>query len=301
MTLWISLPTCIVPKASAMPEPQTVDPWYQRICLAFGHNSDVEIAADQLRLPRVLRLETEDFAARAIKKMLGDSNVECDETGIEMLIDCRSSAAIGGAAPTYKLAAKAGLRKSLPFSLSGQAGTEVGQALNYLQNMKWNPAKLIVISAVQRVVPPDTRLHPDYLPLGDAAAAICVARFPMSSIKSFRILSIVSTQSENVTQNSFDTAFTHLIEKGEVNPASIRWSIIHSSHKDSYIQGILPKATWLFRRSFRSVDFGCVDLLITLRKIFEHAPASLDGIGILWFLGRFGAIIAVAVDNPMLD
>ncbi len=303
MTLWISLPTSIVPTASVMQESQAVDPWYQRICLAFGHNSDTDLVADKLRLPRVLRLETEDFAASAIKKMINNWGSEWDEKGVAMLIDCRSSAAIGGAAPTYKLAAKASLHKSLPFSLSGQAGAEVGQAINYLQNMEWDPAKLVVISAVQRVVPPDTRLNPNYPPLGDAAAAICVARFPMPFMKSLRIRSVVSAQSGNVTRASFDPVFKHLIEKGEINPAAIRWSILHSSNKENnnFVQGVLPKAAWLSRRSFRSIDFGCADVLISLQKIFEHASSSLDGIGILWFLGKFGAIIAVAVDNERLD
>ncbi len=303
MTLWISLPTSIVPKASAMQESQGVDPWYQRICLAFGSNSDIDLATNKLRLPRVLDLETEDFAASAIKRMFNSSGIAPDEMGVEMLIDCRSSAAIGGAAPTYKLAAKASLHKSLPFSLSGQAGAEVGQAINYLQNMQWDPTRLVVISAVQRVVPPDARFHPDNLPLGDAAAAICVAHFPMPFIKNFRILSVVSAQSENVTQAKFDKVFKDLIEKSEINPAAIRWSILHCSNKvnNNYVKGALPTTTWLSRRSFRSVDFGCADVLISLQKIFEHAPTSLEGIGILWFLGKFGAIIAVAVDNKTLD
>jgi hypothetical protein len=301
MTIWISLPTSVVPKAIAIQESQVVDAWYQRISSAFEPNPDIELTTDKIRLPRAPHLETEDLAASAIKKMFSDLGTERDKIGVEMLIDCRSSAAIGGAAPTYKLAAKAGLRKSLPFSLSGQAGTEVGQAINYLQNMQWDPTKVVVISAVQRVVSPDTRLHPpDSLPLGDAAAAICVASFPMPfTTKRFRILSVVSAQSGRITQSNFDEVFKHLIEKGEINPASVQWSILQSSHKEytNYVQESLPKTTWLSRRSFRSVDFGCADILISLQHIFERTPAGLDGIGILWFLGKFGAIIAVAVDS----
>jgi len=283
-----------------MQESQEVDAWYQRICSVFGHNPDIDLNTDKLRLPRALHFETEDLAASAIKKLLSNFGAERDKISIEMLIDCRSSAAIGGAAPTYKLAAKAGLRKSLPFSLSGQAGTEVGQAINYLQNMQWDPTKVVVISAVQRVVPPDTRLQPDSLPLGDAAAAICVASFPMPfTTKKFRILSVVSAQSESITRVNFDEVYKHLIEKGEINPASVQWSILHSSYKEynNYVQEALPKTTWLSRGSFRSVDFGCADILISLQKIFERTPAALDGIGILWFLGKFGSIIAVAVDS----
>jgi hypothetical protein len=301
MTIWISLPTSVVPKSIKLQDTQKVDAWYKRICLSFEHR--IDLPPDNLRLPQSVGVESEDIAACAINKLLEKSENGSRKLGVGMLIDCRSSAAIGGSAPTYKLAKKAGLRTSLPFSLAGQSGSEVGQAINFLQNFQWDQVKVVVISAVQRVVPPDSRLFRQNLPLADAAAAIIVARFPMPFIRNFRVLSVVSSQSENGQDPGLNNIFQRVVEKAKISSRSIKWSILHSLNREleNSVHADLPETTWLSRRSNQTVDFGCADVLVSLQQLSLNNSILCDGIGVLWFYGRFGAIIAVSVDSRPLS
>ena len=296
MTIWMSLPSLVVPEPSMGQVVQEMDGWYQRICRAFGHS--VDPPTDSLFIPRAIQGDAEDLAACAIRRLLGRSEGN-EHSAVEMLVDCRSSAAIGGSAPTYRLAAKASLRKALPFSLAGQAGAEVAQALTLIQHMPWEKGGAVVISAVQRVVPPDTRASSNGFPLADAAAAIMVARSPMAFAKSFRMLSVASGQSKENQGDKPETVLDRVIEAAGIALQSIKWAVAHRSSREfeNAVQNVLPDATWLTRDLHPDVDFGCADLLISLQRIFTSEVTPPAGIGALWFRGRFGAIAVVLLDS----
>ena len=296
MTIWMSLPSSVIPEPTMAQDTQEVDAWYQRICRAFAHS--VNPPQDALLLPRALGMDTEDLAACAIKQVL-ETEVGNELLTVEMLVDCRSSAAIGGSAPTYRLAAKAGLRTTLPFSLAGQAGAEVAQALTFIQHMSWEESKVVVISAAQRVVPPDTRVWPSRFPLADAAAAIIVARSPIALGKSFRVLSVASGQLEDSQGDKPETVLNRAAETARIAPQNIRWAVAHrcSREFEGVVQRALPNAVWLTRDLHPTVDFGCADSLISLQRVFTIEPTPPAGIGALWFIGRFGATAVILLDS----
>lgn len=72
-------------------------------------------------------LEIETYGAATLRMVLAGRD------GIPRIIfDCRgNAAAIGGPAPSYKLAAKAGLRTTSPVMLTGQGGIEAIQAMQF--------------------------------------------------------------------------------------------------------------------------------------------------------------------------
>src|SRR5438270_13736644 len=99
MTIWISMPSVVIPKPTAVEMSGQIDPQYRRIFQAFSH--PLEKVEDHLRLPRAGGMTSEILAASAMRPLLEDHAVD-GKPG--MLVDCRSSAAIGGVAPTFKLA-----------------------------------------------------------------------------------------------------------------------------------------------------------------------------------------------------
>jgi len=295
MTLWITLPSSVIPEPSLAPDGQEADPWYQRICCAFEQDSSPP--QDTLCVPRARATDAEDLAARAVKQVLSiEGN---DRLKVNLLVVCRSSAAIGGSAPTYRLSAKAGLRNALPFSLAGQAGAEVAQALTFVRHMSWEANGVVVISAVQRVVPPDARVRTNGFPFADAAAAIVVARSRGALAKAFRVLSVVSGQSVASRGDSAETVLSRAVEVAGVARPSIKWAIAHrcSAEFESAVRRTLPDALWLSRDLYPSNDFGCADSLIALQRVFTSASEPPCGLGALWFAGRFGAVAVVLLDS----
>jgi hypothetical protein len=72
-------------------------------------------------------LEIETYGAATLRMVLAGR-----ESNPRIIFDCRGNApAIGGPAPSYKLAAKAGLRTASPVMLAGQGGIEAIQAMQF--------------------------------------------------------------------------------------------------------------------------------------------------------------------------
>lgn len=294
MDIWISLPSVVIPEPTAVEEESRIDPLYQRIFLAFSHS--VEIIEDKLLIPRASGMDGEEVAASAIRALLTDYYADFAPN---VLIDCRSSAAIGGPAPTYKLAAKADLTNILPFSLGGQAGTEVVHALAFLQHMGHEMRGGAIISALQRVVPPDSRIQEDGFSFADAAATVGVSISQKAFAKSFHILGVAIVQKSQNWHDTLQTVLKSVLRKSGLTEESIKWSIAHRSC-DSFLlatKEILPNARWLVRDLYPDFDFGCVDPLISLDRLFaaiSHPPA---GNGVVWSVGRFGAVGAVLLNS----
>lgn len=292
MTIWISLPEFFIPSDVGYQEAQDVDALYNRIYSAFNMKSEIE--SDKLNIPRIKGIETEDLIANTvIQTLIKGSSISGE--AVEMLVDCRSSAAIGGSAPTYKLATKSGLQKSLPFCISGQAGSEVGQAINFLNVLDLDPNKITIISAVQRVAPQDNRISKDYYTYADAAAALAVASKPMPFAKNFQVLSVSSMQSKNIIDFDWTNFLEDLMYKTGIKKNTVKWAILHNipqSLRQPYYRAF-SQVNWLKRSTYLSVDFGCVDVLISFRQAFLSDLIKPSEIGALLFPGRFGTIVTV--------
>ena len=269
-----------------------MDSWYERICQAYGRTLDNQEA--DVTLPRAPCMNTEELAACSIRQLLSNAPV-VKKPELGMLIDCRSSAAIGGSAPTYRLAAITGLQRILPISLSAQAGTEVAQALFFLELMLNNTDGMAVVSAVQRVVPPDRRNRDCSFPLADASAALLVSTSPVFSSGCFQLLAVALEQTPLGTKDNHIWLFEQVLQKAGLDYKDVKWSIAHR-YSDEFCAGVIgirQHVKWLNREEHLEVNFGCADSLISLRSISEKQLDARDDVGILWFRGEFGAGAAV--------
>lgn len=294
MDIWISLPSVVIPEPMTVEEKSEIDPLYQRIFLAFSHST--EIVDDNLLLPRALGMDSETLAASAMKPLLTDSHTALR---LNVLVDCRSSAPIGGPAPTYKLAAKTNLTNVLPFSLAGQAGAEVAHALVFLQHMGHEMKGGAIISALQRVVPPDARMREDGYPLADAAAAVGVSTSPTAFAKNFHVLGVAIAQKSQNWHDTLQPVLKSVLGKSGLTKESIQWVIAHRVC-DSFLMAAretLPHARWLVRDLYPDFDFGCVDPLISIDRLFVAISNPPTGNGVIWFAGRFGAVGAVLLNS----
>lgn len=292
MMLWISEPSVIIPEPSDHEHSIDVDPLYRRIYQAFSVLPD-EVNENGFWLPRA-RIDRETMATAAIAPILG--YYQSDQKP-DILVDCHSSAAIGGPAPCYKLASLCGLTRIMPFSLSGQYGTEVVYAFLFLRTMLIDTTKTCLISTTQRIVKPDKRLREGWFPLGDAAGAIAVASSPIIPNPAFRILGVSISQDSQEWLDLITTTFDDVLIQSGLGRNDVQWAIAHRCTEPflDAAKSILPSVAWLVRDVFPSVDFGSVDPLVSLFTISQMA--SFPGVGVVWFAGRFGSVGAILLER----
>lgn len=299
MSMWITPPLVVVPKPDLLQPIARQDPLYQRyeriflrLFQAFGRKTTA--VDDGLLLPSAGNLDGEELAIKAIQPLMAQFGADWTPN---LLVDCRSSAAIGGPAPTYKLAARVGLTKILPFAIDGQGGAEVAYALLLLQNMDYEIGRGAILSALQRTVPPDSRGRHDAFPLADAAAAIVVTRDPLSSNNALRVLAVAVGQRAVDWRSTTQDVLQEVLERAGVTRQMVRWSIGHRYSRSlcDVVSGLLPNARWLVRDLYPEYDFGCVDPLVSLGCLLGMPSAPLDGIGTIWCVGRFGTVGAILI------
>ncbi|MBN1618752.1 hypothetical protein JW887_05440 [Candidatus Dojkabacteria bacterium] len=293
MDMWISLPSVIVPETVLEENDTEIDPLYQNIYSGFSCTT--KIIKDNLQLPRACGKEGEELAAATIKSLL-ESHAAAKLS--KVLIDCRSSAAIGGPAPSYKLGAKAGLTSILPFSLSGQSGTEAVQALIFARHIQQIEMSGGIISTVQKIAQPDNRLKANGYPLADAAASVFISGTPNMTGLRFKLLSVTIKQRTQDWESVINSIVKEVISQAGLTNQSVQWVVSHR-FSDSFlnaIQKVLPKYLHLIRDLYPEFDFGCVDSFISLNRIFQKKDTDPNGIGLLWFVGRFGAVGAILLE-----
>lgn len=287
----MSIPSIVIPDPAEAEPVAGVDPAYERIFHAFSRST--RGTKDRLLLPRAQELEREELAAAAIMPLLRERYRDCSP---DVLIDCCSSAAIGGPAPTYKLAVRSGITRVLPFALDGQSGAEVAHALLFLRHMLHEMRTGAIISAVQRVVSPDSRLREDGFPLADAAAAVDCS--PAALPEGFRVLGVTVGRSTGEWRRTLGTMLKEALRRIEVSEEEIEWSVAHRCCEPFLLaaQKTLSGARWMVRDLYPGFDFGSADTLVSLRRLHTTAALALTGIGVLWFVGRFGSIGCVSVE-----
>jgi hypothetical protein len=234
-------------------------------------------------------MEGEELAAITIKTLIKAYAVDDLPGG---LIDCRSSTVIGCPAPSYKLGVKAGLTSILPFSLDGQAGSEALQALIFIRYMEQLKDNGVILSTVQRMVPPDTRLKENGFPLADAAASILISLTEKKFDKGFKVLSTAIGQRAKGWDAVLEFVLKEVVEKVGLTKEMIQWSIAHRFSVSflETVASILPECSHVTRDIYLEVDFGCADSFISLNRVFGKKYSTLNGIGLVWFAGRFGSV-----------
>lgn len=292
MTTWISSPSVFVPEAAESGPRVITDPVYARIFRAFSHST--ERCEQSLLIPRACTKDREELAASAIEPLLE----ERDKSSMpEILVDCCSSAMIGGPAPTYKLASRCGLTKTLPFALDGLVGSEVAYAILFLQLVMVNKDGESIVSSVQRVVSPDSRIREHRFPLGDAAAAVICSCDRMET--GFRVDGVACGRVQSSWRQAVVGILQDLLRKADVAKGLIKWSVGHrySESFSSAAQEALYPIEWLVRDKYPEVNFGCCDVFVSLGQLNSSSKAAPAGTGILWFVGDFGSVAAVLVTD----
>lgn len=290
MTFWISQPSICVPEAIKTEPAMEVDPRYGAIYRAFS--CSIAFDDDGLCIPRLVDLSREEFAARAVGALLSRQ----DRSGPPgVLVDCCSSATVGSPAPTYKLAVNCGLAKVLPFAVDGQAGAEVGHAMLFLRHILRAVNENAVVVATQRVTPPDSRLCQNAFPLADGVAAVECSLTPLPG--GFEVVGLAVGQFTNNWQSILRSLLEMAALEAGVPTTSIQWSIAHRYSRPFVlaVEDVLPGGRSLARDLQLECNFGCADTLISLHRQCLIAGPELRGIGVLWFVGRFGSIAAVLV------
>ncbi len=212
------------------------------------------------------------------------------------LVDCRSATMLDGPAPTYRLAARCGLRRVTCWSLSGLGGTEVGEALLQVRALGLPSA---VISAVQAIQFPDTRVVAGSYLLGDAAAAIMVSDARPSSGFSWRVCGCTLAQlpfGESVEPHHVRALAAEACKRAGLRVSTIRWWVaqrVSAGFLNCVDAAFLQQSRENALRPHPSVNFGCADVLATLAL----SRSARSGLGALVFAGRFGSLGLVVLDG----
>jgi hypothetical protein len=215
------------------------------------------------------------------------------------LFDCRSGALGPGPAPSYRLAASAGMRRAIPLCLSGQKGTEVLQALFLMDRDRSLLSPVAVVSAVQTIRHPDRRQPGTPFALGDAASAIAVMERPVRGVRGFDVLGIGLAQGEEDRGQTLLAAISQAVDAASMPLDGIFWTIAHccSPAFRNSLDEILPGVETVGREKHQEVDFGCADTLVSLAMVAESGEHPLLGTGLLLFAGRHGSTGALLVDG----
>jgi hypothetical protein len=165
--------------------------------------------------------------------------------------------------------------------------------------MKTQVKSPILVSALQRVVPPDARLEGNARPLGDAAAAVAISYSQSSSDYRFQILGVGVSGKTHDWHQSLGILARQVIAKAGLHLGLVKWMIIHRSDQefDDAVLRIAPQASVLTRDVHAGANLGCGDPLVSLARVIANQGNSLEGIGLLWFRGRFGSAGIVALNG----
>lgn len=117
------------------------------------------------------------------------------------------------------------------------------------------------------------------------------------------MLGVVVGQLTGDWRGIVDTLLSDALRKTEVDEKAIHWSIAHRCCEPFLwaAQNALPHAKWMVRDLYPEFDFGCVDTLVSLNRLFNSPAHESTGIGVLWFVGRFGSVGSVLVEHRSDD
>jgi|APSaa5957512622_1039677.scaffolds.fasta_scaffold22149_2 hypothetical protein len=292
--MWMCMPSISIPEQATETALGAPDPIYDRVLQAYGRGASSE--SSRIFRDRVVTCDSEAMAAAAIAALPHDLFHACS---LHKLLDCRSTTVGPGPAPTYRLAARVGLRFAVPLCLSGQKGTEVPQALSLLDADAQQVESAAVVSAVQVIHHPDSREYEGAFPLGDAAAAIITAQRPIPGFRGFDIVAVGLAQGTDDQKATLAAAIGRAIESASMVTDQISWVVAHHYSPCLYasLDAVMPGSVKLSRREHPGINFGCADTLISLAMINDSSEQLSRGTGLLVFAGRHGCVGALLVQS----
>lgn len=276
---WISRPTCVVGERAEIRAEPADSPAYRRIYEAHGRQWARPATAGPV--PDAWPRSAEMLALEAIGPLL----VGRQPSRIDVFVDCRSGAMLGGPSPTYRLAISAGLTAATPVCLWGQDGPELIFGLS-LAVRRLPLDGTAVMSVCQRIVSPDTRAPGGTSRvLGDAAAAVLVSRRPIPGGRP-----ILATHVERARADDSDLLECALYKAG-VERRRCAWTIVADPSTPRIADDPLRPAVY----------FGVADILVTLAEC--STTQDLNGIGALLTKGRAGtsAAMILGVEKQNVD
>lgn len=203
-----------------------------------------------------------------------------------IIFDCRAAPAMGGPAPSYKLAAKAGLRTTPPVMLTGQGGIEAAQAMQFFAGSTKAGTGAIVSSCWSVFREVGAR------PVAGVVTSACLlSRLPFDGIQ-ICVHGIGQARNMRDASAAIEIAVTDAVRKGGTSKpkwiaGAPTWAAIEPwSH-------CLPTATILGASSDGQPHTNFPDPLLALAR---YGPAIAGNEpGLLICLGKTGAVSAFIV------
>lgn len=275
--LYVTLPVVLRQQAHVLGRDDRFDFYLANAEIAYGRS----LSGVQEKLGKVRdgALDIETYGAAMLRLALAGRNYTP-----WVIFDCRSKPAIGGPAPSYKLAAKAGLRTASPVMLSGQGGIEAVQAMQFFAGSAKTGMGAIVSSSWE------VSRHAD-APRWTSASACLIDRLPFTGCR-FLIHGIGQARDARDVGTAIEFAVADAVRKGGTSAptwiaVSPTWTAIEPwAHR-------LPTASILDSESARHPDINLPDPLLALTRCDQAIPGTEPGL--LVCLGSTGAIGALVV------
>lgn len=155
-----------------------------------------------------------------------------------------------------------------------------------------------IISTVQKMVQPDSRLKTNGYPLADAAASVFISGTQDMTGLWFKLLSVTIKQLTQDWETALKSMVDEVLSQAGLTIQKVQWVVSHrfSNLFLNSVQKILPKSSHLVRDIYPEFDFGCVDSFISLNRIFHKEYPNPNEIGLLSFAGRFGTVGAILLE-----
>lgn len=289
---YISFPTIAV--ADSQPEDterDTVapDPWHDQLVSAFFREENRALPPTSYDRPFA-----SDYVEAAVRELAA---VHGNAANPQYFIDCRSSAPIGGPAPTYSVVKDLGLVDSLPVTLTGQGGSEFATAVMLFGNLTDVSNEVSVVSTSHKSIVA-VELRQSSFPFGEGAAAVLVAKNAMFQ-SGFAVATISCGQCEGTSnsdrERELEKLWTDISRIGTIADDSLDWVITQRSCADFLpsVMRVIRSNTWLVRSKFPDINYGAADVLVTLHDALKSDQIPHDSCGALCLQGNSGSLALV--------
>lgn len=285
MGLYISTPEIIVPDVRAYSGPHASPRAYSLLRTAYGLSGS---APEGKALPRFNDKEFYDASAHCVS-----SAARACASEIDMLIDCRTGPLLERPSPTYALAAQAGLRKALTWSVGGQSGSEFVQAMDWLSLFDGGYSSAVCVG--QKLSPFDESSD-DLFDLAEAVGAVTVTAKPPSS-GGLQILGVAVRHGHDWEHGAaLRLATAEALRQADSRADRVRWVVAqHLSHNFSQqVRDEFPGASLMVRRRDVETNFITADIMVSIADIRQEEFPARE-LGLALFAGRFGTVGTLAL------
>jgi hypothetical protein len=286
MSIWISRPVILFPPNTGRARDVRFDFYlnnaataYDQVFSGFGDITD-QIDSDHP--------EAETIAGAALRLALLDASEIIKPSKV---FDCRSSPAIGSPSPSYKLLMKAGMERAVPLCLQGQYGTEAIQALLFGLLEQQNGGALMALSALNW--PLQSQWGGITRSAAVGAAMLLTNQRPRSG--GFRLLAAATSRDPIDSLAAVRCVMADTMQRVGIVTEAPSWAIVHNGPSEliDAVTNYQPQLVILKRATYLNTDFGCADLMVSLKELEPTLPIGTPGI--LVGTGRSGMAGAIIV------